>query len=71
MRDSESLETSIVFLNYSLIVTDSTKNMYRVTDLHILDKIIEKVAASSFDIVGNSMYSCGLKKYKQFLESIS
>lgn len=52
-------------------VTGSTSNMYRVTDLHILDKIIEKVAASSFDIVGNSMYSCGLKKYKQFLESIS
>lgn len=52
-------------------VTGSTRNMYRVTDLHILDKIIEKVAASSFDIIGNSMYSCGLKKYKQFLESIS
>lgn len=52
-------------------VAGSTKNMYRVTDIHVLDKIIEKVASSNFDIIGNSMYSCGLKKYKQFLESIS
>ena len=52
-------------------VTGSTRNMYRVTDLHKLDKIIDKVSASDFDMIGHSMYSAGLKKFKQFLESIS
>ena len=52
-------------------VTGSTSNMYRVTDLRALENIIEKVTASDFDVIGHSMYSAGLKKYKQFIESIS
>ncbi len=52
-------------------VTGSTSNMYRVTDLRVLENIIEKVSASDFDVIGHSMYSAGLKKYKQFIESIS
>ena len=52
-------------------VTGLTKNMYRVTDLRALDKIIDKVSSSDFDMVGHSMYSAGLKKFKLFLQSIS
>lgn len=52
-------------------VTGVTSNMYRVRDGETLQKIIEKVAASDFDMIGHSMYSAGLKKYKLFIESYS
>ena len=50
-------------------VTGTTKKMYDVFDFDQLDIIIEKVENSTFDQVGHKMYSCGLKKYKKFLES--
>lgn len=48
-------------------VTGTTYNMYGVTDIHLLDEIIKRVHNSDFDVIGHSMYSAGLKKYKQFL----
>ena len=50
-------------------VTGTTKRMYDVFDVEQLDIIIEKVENSDFDQIGHKMYSCGLKKYKVFLES--
>ncbi len=50
-------------------VTGTTKRMYDVFDFEQLDIIIEKVTNSDFDQTGHKMYSCGLKKYKKFLES--
>ena len=49
--------------------TGFTDNMYRVFDIAVLDRIINRVSECTFDIVGHSMYSAGLKKYKAFLES--
>lgn len=45
--------------------------MYDVSDIVMLDRIIERVANSDFNIIGHSMYSAGLKKFKLFLQSIS
>lgn len=50
-------------------VTGNTRNMYNVRDIDLLDRIIEKVENSDFNIIGHSMYSAGLKKYKLFLLS--
>ena len=52
-------------------LTGYTKNMYDVRDIAMLDRIIERVANSDFNIIGHSMYSAGLKKFKLFLQSIS
>ena len=49
--------------------TGLTNNMYRISDLAVLDRIIARVSNSDFDRIGHSMYSAGLKKYKAFLES--
>jgi len=45
------------------------RDMYQVTDIPKLKTLVFAVRASSFDIVGNYMYSCGLKKYIQWLET--
>lgn len=47
-----------------------TDNMYRVRNEVLLEKIIAKVADSDFDIIGQRMYSCGLKKYLQYLRQL-
>ena len=52
-------------------LTGYTKNMYDVQDIAMLDRIIEKVSKSEFNIIGHSMYSAGLKKFKLFLLSLS
>ena len=44
-------------------------DMYQITDIAKLKRLVEVVKDSWFDSVGNSMYSCGLKKYIQWLES--
>lgn len=44
-----------------------TDNMYHVRNEEELEVIIQKVADSEFDRVGQRMYSCGLKKYLQYL----
>lgn len=51
--------------------TGRTNDMYQVTDLADIKKIIEIVANEEFDKVGQRMYSCGLKKYLLFLETES
>lgn len=48
----------------------TTHNMFEVTDLNILDRIVLDVESSHFNIVGNHMYSAGLKKYIAFLEEV-
>ncbi len=45
------------------------RDMYQVTDIDKLKSVVQAVKASDFDIVGNSMYSCGLKKYIKYLEA--
>lgn len=60
-------------MNVKAIITDITgltDNMYHVTDHSQLEMIIERVANEEFDKVGQRMYSCGLKKYVAYLESI-
>ena len=52
-----------------LVKYTGQRDMYQVTDIAKLKSIVGVVRASSFDIVGNYMYSCGLKKYIQWLES--
>ena len=52
------------------ITNDRTDDMYHVHDDAVLEKIIEKVADSEFDKVGQRMYSCGLKKYLAFLKDL-
>ena len=49
--------------------TGVTDNMYHITSIAVIDRIIDRVSASAFDMIGHSMYSAGLKKYKAFLES--
>lgn len=49
--------------------TGLTDNMYRVTDPVVLDRIIDRVIHSDFDLTGHKMYSNGLKKFKDYLES--
>lgn len=46
-----------------------TNNMYHVTSIAVIDRIIDRISSSPFDRIGHSMYSAGLKKYKAFLES--
>ena len=49
--------------------TGLTDNLYHVTDPVVLDRIIDRVIHSDFDLTGHKMYSNGLKRYKEFLES--
>lgn len=45
-----------------------TYNMYAVTSKSMLEKVIESIRSQEFDIVGQRMYSCGVKKYLKSLE---
>ena len=45
-------------------------DMYHISDLAKLDRIIERVSNSEFDRIGHSMYSAGLKKYRSYIESL-
>ena len=49
--------------------TGMTDNMYHITDPVILERVIDRVIQSDFDITGHKMYSNGLKRYRDFLES--
>ena len=49
--------------------TGWTDNMYQVLDTAVLERIIDRVTKSSFDKIGHSMYSAGLKKFLAFLKS--
>lgn len=51
-------------------VTGITDDMYHVSNLDYLRRVIAMVSESSFDQIGNNMYSCGLKKYLQYLQSL-
>ena len=51
-------------------VTGITDDMYHVCGGEDIEKIIDKVADGEFDRVGQRMYSCGLKKYRDYLESL-
>lgn len=51
-------------------VTGITDDMYHISGREDLEKIIEKVADGEFDKVGQRMYSCGLKKYRDYLDSL-
>ena len=53
----------------TLSVTGKTEDMYHILNLSDLDTIIEKVQESEFDKTGHSMYSAGLKKYREFVDS--
>lgn len=44
-----------------------TLNMYNVTKRQQLDRIIERIKRSEFDQTGHSMYSAGLKKWREYL----
>lgn len=45
-----------------------TQNMYAVTSKSKLKDVIESIRRQDFDIVGQRMYSCGVKKYLKCLE---
>lgn len=49
--------------------TGMTDNMYHITDPVVIERIIDRVIQSDFDIIGHKMYSNGLKRYREFLES--
>lgn len=49
-------------------ISVSTHNIYNITNPEIIIKIAEDVSEERFDIVGQRMYSCGLKKYYLFLK---
>ena len=43
------------------------QNMYNVTNCQQLDRIVERIKGSEFDQTGHSMYSAGLKKWREYL----
>lgn len=43
-------------------------NMYAITSKTLLERVINAIRESDFDVVGQRMYSCGVKKYLKFLE---
>lgn len=46
-----------------------TLNMYEVTSLHHLNRIIDIIKNSEFDQTGHSMYSAGVKKWRDYLKA--
>ena len=68
---SESVPNSKRVMAIIKDLSDSkTDNMYHIHDEILLGKIIDKVADSNFDKDGKRMYSCGLKKYLQYLRHL-
>ena len=63
----ESIEQD--FVRYLKEETGMTDNMYHITDPVVIERIIDRVIQSDFDIIGHKMYSNGLKRYREFLES--
>lgn len=49
------------------VTNGRTDDMYQIREEGELEMIIQNVADSEFDKVGQRMYSCGLKKYLQYL----
>lgn len=43
-------------------------DMYAITSKILIERVINAIRESDFDIVGQRMYSCGVKKYLKFLE---
>lgn len=52
-------------------VTGQTSNMFDLRNDLQLEEIISRVSNSDFDRVGHSMYSAGLKKFRDFLRDSS
>lgn len=47
-----------------------TRNIYGVTNRSILRRAAEEIRGMAFDEIGHSMYSAGIKKYIQFLNTL-
>lgn len=56
--------------NAILEVTNITDDMYHVKDVDAITSIIDIVRQQQFDQVGQRMYSCGLKKYRDYIRSL-
>ena len=51
-----------------LSMTGTTEDMFHVCDLELLQRIVDRVSESDFDLVGHKMYSSGIKKFIAFIE---
>ena len=47
-----------------------SSNMYAMTDIATIKRMVKIVERAQFNITGNNMYSCGLKKYAEYIESL-
>lgn len=47
-----------------------SSNMYAMTDVATIKRMASLVECAQFNITGNNMYSCGLKKYAEYIASL-
>ena len=66
----DSVPNCVGVKNAILEVTNITDDMYHVKDVDAITSIIDIVRQQQYDQVGQRMYSCGLKKYRDYLKSL-